>query len=95
MNDTIVNMSQHQLNMLDDKYRYEFLPSTVKYNPGCAVCYYFGNWVMHCSVRVITFHKLYKLEAVFQNDAPFFAPLWAKKWGGHMPPSPPGSKAYV
>ena len=47
------------------------------------------TWVMHCCVRVITFnYKLYKLEAVVQNDAPPLPPK-GQKVGGERPPSRP------
>ena len=46
------------------------------------------TWVIHCCVRVITFHyKLYKLEAVVQNDAPPLPPPPGPK--SAAPPPPP------
>ena len=53
-----------------------------------AVCCYFGNLG---NALLCESYKLYKLEAVVQNDAPPLPP-WAKKWGAGSPPAPPAPK---
>ena len=63
-----------------------------------AVCCYFDNLgnALLCKSHYFSTKKLYKLEAVVQNDAPPLAPQGQKVGGGGagVPPAPPGSKAY-